>query len=59
MLLRAAIIVCSTNSSNNEYELDKKEELFNRIEKAILELGIARSFHYTYIHKLTYLSVFK
>ncbi|CAA3012913.1 CCA tRNA nucleotidyltransferase 2 [Olea europaea subsp. europaea] len=42
MLLRAAIIVCSTNSSNNEYELDKKEELFNRIEKAILELGVER-----------------
>ncbi|XP_022858167.1 putative CCA tRNA nucleotidyltransferase 2 isoform X2 [Olea europaea var. sylvestris] len=42
MLLRAAIIVCSTNSSNNEYELDKKVELFNRIEKAILELGLER-----------------
>lgn len=41
MLLRGAIIGCTTNSSN-KYELDKKRELFNRIEKAILELGLEK-----------------
>ncbi|CAI9754313.1 unnamed protein product [Fraxinus pennsylvanica] len=42
MLLHGANSGCTTNSSNKEYELDKKRELFNRIEKAILELGLEK-----------------
>ncbi|CAA2942564.1 CCA tRNA nucleotidyltransferase 2 [Olea europaea subsp. europaea] len=42
MLLHPSIIGCTTNSSKEESELDKKGELFKGIEKAILELGLEK-----------------